>query len=90
MKRAGVVTDLTDLAQNPVIEPHDDGEGLYSIVEGGSSQLFFDFEGFSEELTQRLTENAAVKRITATGTFDDATATMTTNWVMVKLNPKVE
>jgi hypothetical protein len=90
VKRAGVLTDLTDLAQNPVIEPDDDGEGLFSIVQDGSSQLFFEFDGFSEELAQRLAENTAVKRITATGTFDDATANMTTNWVMVKLNPKVE
>ena len=85
VKRAGVVTDLTDLAQNPAIVPDADSEGLFLIVQGGSSQLFFDFEGFSEELAQRLTENAAVKRITATGAFDDATATMTANWVKVKL-----
>ena len=86
VKRAGVVTDLTDLAQDPAVEPNDDGKGLFLIIQDGSSQLFFDFAGFSEELTQRLAENAAVRRIAAAGLFDDASATMTATWVRVKLN----
>ena len=48
VKQAGVVTDLSDLDQNPAIVPDADSEGLFLIVQGGSIQLFFYFEGFSD------------------------------------------
>jgi hypothetical protein len=86
LNRAGVITDLTQLPGEPVVKPQSGGIGLFIIHENNGSQLFFTFNGFSEELLQRLHENAAVKLIAAKGQFDNTTKTMTANWVAVHLD----
>ena len=85
LNRAGVVTDLTQLGIPPIIEPEEDGSGLFKIVENVRPQLFFSFDGFVSELEERLEDTANVEHISATGTFDDATATLTSALITVKL-----
>jgi hypothetical protein len=85
LNRAGVVTDLNGLSKQPEVKPQMTGGGLFVIHQGGSSQLFFSFSGFSDELIQRLNENAGVNLMAARGQFDDTTETLTANWVFVML-----
>jgi hypothetical protein len=86
LNRAGVITDLTQLSKPPEVKPQSGGSGLFVIHQGNSSQLFFTFAGFSDELLQRLNENANVKWMAARGQFDDITETLTANWVFVNLD----
>jgi hypothetical protein len=86
LNRAGVLTDLTQLSGQPKVKPQSSGSGLFVIHQGNSSQLFFAFEGFADELTQRLNENARVQSTVARGLFEDATITLTADWVVVNLN----
>jgi hypothetical protein len=83
--RAGVVTDLTDLSDPPLIKPNESGQGLYFIVEKGSRQLLFTFEDFVDELSEHLNENAAVRHIVAVGKFDDTKSAMTVDWITVSV-----
>jgi hypothetical protein len=83
--RAGVVTDLTDLSNPPLITPNESGQGLFFIVEKGSRQLLFTFEDFVDELSEHLNEDAAVRHIVAVGKFDDTTSAMTVDWITVSV-----
>jgi hypothetical protein len=85
LNRAGVVTDLNGLSKQPEVKAQMTGSGLFVIHQGGSSQLFFSFSGFSDELIQRLNENAGVNLMAARGQFDDTTETLTAHWVFVML-----
>lgn len=85
LNRAGVLTDLSQLSGQPAVKPQSDGSGLFVIHQGDSSQLFFAFDGFAEELIQRLNENARVKSIMARGLFDDAAISLTADWVVLDL-----
>jgi hypothetical protein len=84
--RAGVSQDLTQLDNAPIVESEGDGSGLFQIVQDGSRQFFFNFEGFVEELLERLDNDAAVTHIVATGTFDDTNAILASDFVIVGLN----
>jgi hypothetical protein len=84
--RAGVSQDLTGLDNAPIVESEDDGSGLFQIVQGGSRQVFFTFEGFVEELLERLDNDAAVTHIVATGFFDDNNAILESDFIIVGLN----
>jgi hypothetical protein len=84
--RAGVALDLTGLDDAPIIESEGDGSGLFQIVQDGSRQFFFTFEGFVEALSDRLDNDAAVTHILATGTFDDANAILASDFIIVGLN----
>jgi hypothetical protein len=84
--RAGVSQDLTGLDNAPIVESEDDGSGLFQIVQGGSRQVFFTFEGFVEELLERLDNDAAVTHIVATGFFDDNNAILESDFIIVGLD----
>ncbi len=83
--RGGVVTDLDDLSNPPLIKSNESGQGLYFIVEKGSRQLLFTFADFVDELSEHLNENAAVRHLAVVGKFDDAASAMTVNWITVSL-----
>jgi hypothetical protein len=85
LNRAGVITDLKQISGQPEVKPQSAGSGLFVIHQGGSSQLFLSFSGFSDELIQRFSENASVKLMAARGQFEDITGTLTANWVFVML-----
>jgi Domain of unknown function (DUF4382) len=85
LNRAGVVTDLTQLQNQPFIEPADSDSGLYEIVRDGQRQFFFTFDSFVDELKERLTAGGRVIHVAAIGTFDDANAIMASDIVSVKL-----
>ena len=84
LNHAGAVTDLTGLAEAPIIEPKDSGLGLFQVLQAGRRQMFFTFDSFVEELEKRL-ENTDVTHIVTTGTFDDANSILTTDFLIVAL-----
>jgi hypothetical protein len=86
LSRAGVTTDLTSLSETVEIEAPSDGQGLFSIIQSGERQAFFEFSGFSDELGNRLAGLARVISVVATGSFDDENADLTADLVTVRLN----
>jgi hypothetical protein len=86
LSRAGVTTDLTSLAGTVEINARDDGEGLFSLIEKGQRQAFFEFTSFSNELGSRLAGLSRVISVVATGSFDDDDADLTADLVTVRLN----
>ncbi len=83
--RDHMVVDLKDLSQPPIIRPTDEGEGLFWITWPGMAQLYTSFDDFVDHLADRMAHDFAVKKIFATGLFDGTTATLTTEFVVVKL-----
>jgi len=83
--RAGVAIDLKQLGQTPFIEPEGDGSGLFQIVQNHRRQFFFTFEGFVEELSERLANNAEVTHIIAAGYFNDTNALLSSDFMIVGL-----
>lgn len=81
--RAGVAIDLAQLSQTPFIEPEGNGSRLFQIVQDHRRQFFFSFEGFAEELAERLDNNADVNHIIAVGYFDDASVILESNFIIV-------
>jgi hypothetical protein len=86
LTRAGVSQDLTQLDEAPIVESKGDGSGLFQIFQDGSRQFFFDFEGFTGELSERLENDAAVMHILATGFFDDTNVILESDFIIVGLN----
>ena len=84
LNRAGVVSDLKELRESPIIEPLDSDRGLFQIVQNGSRQFFFSYTDFAEELTLQLTESS-VTHFIATGVFDDTNSILTTDFATVGL-----
>ncbi len=83
--RGRVVVNLKNLAVTPVIMPTADGNGLYSITWRGTVQVHTNFANFTEDLTERLEGGRKVNKLFATGSFDDASATLTSNNMLIKL-----
>lgn len=83
--RGRVVVDLNDLAGPATIKPGADGSGLFVISWRGGFQLFDTFESFVGGLTEELEDGLAVNKLYANGYFDDATATLTTQYITVQL-----
>jgi hypothetical protein len=86
LNRAGVVIDLTELDDPPIIESPENNSGLFQIVQDGRHQFFFTFDGFTAELSQRLDDGDEVIYIIAIGGFDEANAILSADLVTVALN----
>ncbi len=85
LARGCVLTDLTASEQPPVVAPQTDGNGLYILRAGAVAQTFLTFDDFIGGLQSRLAGTWRVRKISATGLFDDATATLTADMVDVQL-----
>jgi hypothetical protein len=81
-----VKTDLTELPYAPIIEPAENGRGLFVIHQYGTRQLFFTFDTFIIELTARMAYGDAVRYLIAKGPFDDDNVILSTDLVIVGLN----
>jgi hypothetical protein len=86
LNRAGVVVDLAEMDDPPIIAAQNDGEGVFQIVQEESRQTFFTFDGFAAELAQRLDTGSEVTSIISRGFFDDAIAIFSADLVIVALN----
>ncbi|HVN70911.1 MAG TPA: metallophosphoesterase [Desulfomonilia bacterium] len=84
MNRVGVITDLGALP-SPEIVPLGDGTDRFRIDQGGVSQVYSSFSDFVADLQGRIDAGAKVKHVYAWGTFDNAAATLTAGYLIVKL-----
>ncbi len=85
LDRAGVIIDLTELLDSPSIQPTEEGEGVFLISQDGTLQVHFTFESFVTDLEERLADSGTVKGLFASGLFDDATATLTTRHIAIRM-----
>ncbi len=89
--RGWVGTDLTQLGRATSVVPQTDDRGLFLLrYADGSFQLFLDYEGFAEALMTDLAGGKLVKKMHATGDFDDGSATLTADYIDVKFTAGAE
>ena len=81
--QGGVVTDLTGLVNAPSLAPDEDGEGLYILKYRGGMEIHTIFEDFADSIAELLEKEYTVKKLNATGQFDDSTSTLTTEFVEI-------
>jgi len=82
VQRQWIRTDLGGLGQ-PAVQPAIDGKGIFAIHSGGTTQVYTGFGAFEAALSERLTSGDKVKRLTASGRFDDAELTLTARTINV-------
>ena len=85
LNRAGVVVDLAEMDDPPIITAQNDSNGVFQIVQGESRQFFFTFDGFAAELALRLDAGSEVASIISRGIFNDAIAILSADLVTVTL-----
>jgi hypothetical protein len=74
--------DLTSLATPPTIAPTT-GRGLYGVSVGRDIRLFTSFAEFSAEVASRLSAGNASIALAASGSYDEASATLLANHVAI-------
>ncbi len=84
--RSWLVTDLFTLSQPAMVVPRDDGTGLFVLRFQGVVQVFLFYDQYHAALAGYLEENAAVDKMGVVGSFDDATATLTADYINIRLN----
>lgn len=82
VQRAGVKTELSGA---PIIQPNSDDDGMYFIKQNAVTQMYTSFASFTAGLQTRLSANAKVEGLVATGKYDDSTLTLTTRFVAVSM-----
>jgi hypothetical protein len=82
LNRAGVVTDLAGLTLS--IMPGSD-KGLFCIKHGEELSVFSKFTAFADELRIDFNEGLRVKRLVATGIWDDSERVLSGRFVAVSL-----
>ena len=84
--RGWVATDLTGLGSAPKITSNENDTGLFAINQAGSIFVYFNFSAFETALDEMLDSGSyLVKHVTASGPFDDDTATLTARSATVRL-----
>lgn len=84
--RGHVATDLTQLAGPVTVAPQSDDRGVFVLkYTDGSKHVFLDYTSFAEALIADLGDNHLVYKLHATGDFEDDTATLTANYIEVKI-----
>jgi len=86
VSRGGLVTDLKQLDSDTVIQPNQNGNGLFFVRESGTWQLHTTFAGCVSDIEARLTDSKAISFVTARGIFDQDTATLTATSMTVTMN----
>ncbi len=85
VSRGGVRTDLAGRDSAPRILPGADGDCLCWIGDGETLRLYTGFAAFAAELAARQDGGAVVRRIQASGRYDDAANALTARRVEVRL-----
>ena len=81
--RGSVVTDLNDLSSAPTLVAGLDGEGLFVLKYDGITEVHTVFADFVTSLDELLVEGYPVKKLNASGAFDDTAVTMTSDVIEV-------
>jgi hypothetical protein len=77
--------DLLTLATPPTVAPPAAGRALFGLTVGSNVRLFATFAEFTSELATLLGGGHAALALTASGTFDEASATLRATRVVVHL-----
>lgn len=83
--QAGVITDLESFENGAQLIPPESGFGIFAIKQNRMVQVHTSFENFSDDLAERLAENAAVKHLTGVGAFDSNSAVLTSRKIFIRL-----
>jgi hypothetical protein len=78
------LVDLNALGSPPTVAPSP-ARGLYGIAAPGHVELFADFAPFVDALASRLGAGVNAQALTAYGSFDEATTTVTARRVVVHM-----
>jgi hypothetical protein len=85
LTRVGVALDLTELSNPPLIQPIEEGLGLFTISQDGTHKLHLTFTNFVTDLQERLAANGIVKSLSAIGHFYDSASILTAVSITVKI-----
>jgi hypothetical protein len=84
IKIGPLVFDITALASAPTVAPAS-GRTLFAVGQRGDVEVFREWAPFVEELTARLGGGAVARAFFAKGQYDNASTTLTANYVAVAL-----
>lgn len=84
ISRAGVAIDLTQLAMDTTVQPKT-ATGLFFILQSGVWQLHTSFDNYLSDLQSRLDGSGMVRSVSAIGTFNDDSATLTVTSMTVHI-----
>jgi hypothetical protein len=76
------IFDITLLGAPMTIEP-DTGATLFAVAVPGSVEVFRDWDSFEDEVGRMLVNGSTMHGLTARGSFDVASTTLTANYVAV-------
>jgi hypothetical protein len=79
------IEDITTLDSPMTIEPATSGRTLYAITRDREVEVFTDFEEFATKVNSRLNGGSNMRALTARGSFDADTTTLTANYVSIIL-----
>ena len=83
--RGNVVSDLNDLATDPVIAPNAEGRGLYVLKYSGVTEIHTNFDSFVQHIKDLLEDGYSAEKTNAMGRFDDASSVLTADVVEIHL-----
>lgn len=84
VSRLGVVTDLA--GTTPIIKANTAGTGMFAINHNGTFTVYSSFSDFTAAVSGLISGGAKVRRVSAWGSYNNATQTHTANTVGVLLN----
>jgi hypothetical protein len=82
--RAGIITDLNDLTDMPLVVPGDN-LGIFAITQHYVTHVYTQYEDFLTALTARLEAGELVSRFDAHGYYDSTNGLFTSKRFRVKL-----
>ncbi len=85
LKQAGIITDITELASVPVIQPAD-GRALYVISQGRSLDVFTAWDRFQLALTDLLSNDRHVLAVHSKGLYDPLELNLSSRYLLVRLH----
>lgn len=75
--------DITTLASPITIEPSTADRTVYAISRPLRVEIFRDWPAFADRVSRLLTGGSTMHALTARGTFEDSTTTLTANYVAI-------
>ena len=81
LKVGSRTTNLASLPSPITVEPVDDGPRVYAIARLRRVEMYRDFGDFAGRVNSLLNGGSTLRALTARGTFEETTTTLTANYV---------